>query len=123
MMKCGEIKMMKCVATCPELDHDNSPHCTCRSQSEMDDMYERYPDGCPVGNIPVWEEMRGDTMEQKALETLQGLLCDINPVEISSHFADDTLFSWLGAWRSGAEKLVALLLENEKCKASFADKK
>ena len=41
-------------------DHDNSPHCTCRSQSEIDGMHERYPDGCPVGNIPVWEEMRGD---------------------------------------------------------------
>jgi hypothetical protein len=59
--KGSEIKMMKCVATCPELDYDNSSHCTCRSQSEIDDMYERYPDGCPVGNIPVWEEMRGDT--------------------------------------------------------------
>ena len=62
-------------------------------------------------------------MEQKALEELQGLLCDINPVEISSHFADDSLFSWLGAWRSRAEMLVTFLLENEKSKLSSADKK
>lgn len=55
-------------------------------------------------------------MEQKMLEELQGLLCDINPVEISSHFADDTLFSWLGAWRSRAEMLVAFLLASEKSK-------
>lgn len=55
-------------------------------------------------------------MEQKILEELQDLLCDINPVEISSHFADDTLFSWLGAWRSRAEMLVAYLVARAKSK-------
>lgn len=52
--------MMRCVAKCPELDYDNSPHCICRSQSEISNMDERYPDGCPAGNIPIWEEVGND---------------------------------------------------------------
>lgn len=55
-------------------------------------------------------------MENEALKELQGLLYDINPAEISSHFEDDTLFSWLGSWRARAESLVAFLLENERSK-------
>ena len=42
-----------CVQKCPELDFDNSSHC------KTDDIYswnERYTDGCPVGNYPIWEK-------------------------------------------------------------------
>lgn len=60
-------------------------------------------------------------MEQKMLEELQGLLYDINPVEILSHFYDGTLVSWLMNWKMKAGMLVAFLLENEKCKSSEED--
>lgn len=55
--KGGEGEMMRCIANCPELDYDNSRHCTRCSQTEIDYMYEVYPDGCPVGNNPIWEEV------------------------------------------------------------------
>lgn len=57
-------------------------------------------------------------MEQKMLEELQGLLDDINPVEIVSHILDGTLLSWLSSWKMKAGMLVAFLLENEKSKLS-----
>lgn len=60
-------------------------------------------------------------MEQKRLEELQGLLADINPVEIVSHILDGTLLSWLSTWKTQAGMLVAFLLENEKCKSSEED--
>lgn len=60
-------------------------------------------------------------MEQKMLEELQGLLADINPVEIVSHILDGTLLSWLCEWKMKAGMLVAFLLENEKSKLSEKD--
>lgn len=60
-------------------------------------------------------------MEQKMLEELQGLLYDINPVEIVSHILDGTLLSWLSSWKMKAGMLVAFLLENEKSKLSEKD--
>lgn len=41
-----------CVQKCPELDLDHEPHCTTISPATV---YEDC-DGCPVGNIPKWEE-------------------------------------------------------------------
>lgn len=60
-------------------------------------------------------------MEQKMLEELEGLLADINPVEIVSHILDGTLLSWLSSWKMKAGMLVAFLLENEKSKLSEKD--
>lgn len=60
-------------------------------------------------------------MEQKMLEELQGLLCDINPNEIVSHIFDGTLIPWLSSWKMKAGMLVAFLLENEKSKLSEKD--
>lgn len=57
-------------------------------------------------------------MEQKMLEELEGLIANINPVEIVSHILDGTLLSWLSSWKMNAGMLVAFLLENEKCKLS-----
>lgn len=42
-----------CVQKCTELDCDHSSHCT---TVDIDSWNERYPDGCPVGNYPIWEE-------------------------------------------------------------------
>ncbi len=55
-------------------------------------------------------------MEEKMLTELEGLLADINPVEIVSHILDGTLLSWLSAWKMKAGMLVAFLLENERSK-------
>lgn len=41
-----------CTAKCPELDYDNSKHCSC---SNPEYFYNKYPDGCPCGNFPKWE--------------------------------------------------------------------
>ena len=60
-------------------------------------------------------------MERKMLEELDGLLCDINPMEIVSHILDGTLLSWLSSWKMKAGMLVAFLLENEKSKLSEKD--
>lgn len=48
--------MFKCIAKCPELDQDNSKHCICKTKADIEYMDERYPDGCPVGNTPIWQE-------------------------------------------------------------------
>ena len=45
--------MFSCVAKCPELDVDGVTHCTCHDPEEM---YERWVDGCPVGNTPKFVE-------------------------------------------------------------------
>ncbi len=45
--------MFRCVAKCPELDVDGVTHCTCNDPEEM---YERWVDGCPVGNSPKFVE-------------------------------------------------------------------
>lgn len=55
-------------------------------------------------------------MEQKMLEEFEGLLADINPAEIVSHFYDGTLVSWLMNWKMKVGMLVAFLIENEKSK-------
>ncbi|GHU35494.1 hypothetical protein FACS1894105_04330 [Clostridia bacterium] len=46
---------LRCIAKCPELDDINSFHCTRCSQEHIYDMEERYPEGCPAGNMPIWE--------------------------------------------------------------------
>ena len=43
-----------CIASCYELDYDNSMHCHCK---DFENWYERYPDGCPCGNNPIWVNM------------------------------------------------------------------
>lgn len=46
----------------------------------------------------------------------QGLLEDINRVEIVSHLLDGTLLSWLNNWKMRMGMLLAFLIENERCK-------
>ena len=44
--------MYECIAKCPELDYDGTPHCRC---SDLDEIDNRYPDGCPCGNRLEWK--------------------------------------------------------------------
>lgn len=44
------------VKVCPECDSEGY-RCKCY---DLDSQYERYPDGCPCGNEPQWEEEQGD---------------------------------------------------------------
>ena len=55
-------------------------------------------------------------MEKKILREMQGLLEDINRVEIVSHLLDGTLLSWLNNWKLRMGMLLAFLIENERCK-------
>lgn len=55
-------------------------------------------------------------MEKKILTEMEGLLADINPVEIASHLFDGTLLSWLSSWKMQMGILLAFLIENERCK-------
>jgi hypothetical protein len=60
-------------------------------------------------------------MEMKMLTELEGMLEDINPVEITSHILDGTLMPWLASWKMKSRMLVAFLLENEKARLSEKD--
>lgn len=60
-------------------------------------------------------------MEMKMLTELEGMLEDINPVEITSHILDGMLMSWLASWKMKSQMLVAFLLENEKARLSEKD--
>ena len=60
-------------------------------------------------------------MEMKMLTELEGMLEDINPVEITSHILDGKLMSWLASWKMKSQMLVAFLLENEKARLSEKD--
>lgn len=51
----------KCTAKCPELDIDNAPHCHC---FDLNFEYEMYPDGCPCGNIPIWEPIEKEAEDE-----------------------------------------------------------
>lgn len=55
-------------------------------------------------------------MEKKILTEMEGLLADINRVEIIAHLVDGTLFSWLNGWKMRMGILLAFLIENERCK-------
>lgn len=55
-------------------------------------------------------------VEKKILTEMEGLLADINRVEIVSHLVDGTLFSWLNGWKMRMGMLLAFLIENERCK-------
>lgn len=55
-------------------------------------------------------------MEKKILAEMDGLLADINRVEIISHLLDGTLLSWLSSWKMRMGMLLAFLIENERCK-------
>lgn len=48
-----EVHMYRCVAKCLELDCNNITHC---KAVNLDEVYERWPDGCPCGNDPKWVE-------------------------------------------------------------------
>lgn len=50
------------------------------------------------------------------MREMQGLLEDINRVEIVSHLLDGTLLSWLSSWKMRMGMLLAFLIENERCK-------
>lgn len=58
----------------------------------------------------------GYSTEKKILTEMEGLLADINRVEIIAHLVDGTLFSWLNGWKMRMGMLLAFLIENEKCK-------
>ena len=55
-------------------------------------------------------------MEKKILREMQGLLEDINRVEIVSHLIDGTLLSWFSNWKMQMGILLAFLIENERRK-------
>lgn len=53
-------------------------------------------------------------VESKILTQMQGLLEDINRVEIVSHLLDSTLLSWLGSWKMRMGMLLAFSIEAQK---------
>lgn len=48
------LKKYVCIAKCPELDYGNDPHCVTMNR---EDFCDKYVGSCPVGNVPVWEEV------------------------------------------------------------------
>lgn len=56
--------MYICTARCPELDLEDSKHCTIDDPVEM---YERYVNGCPCGNEPTWERL-SESSEKSTVE-------------------------------------------------------
>jgi hypothetical protein len=69
--------MKICVQKCEELDWDNSRHCVCRSEADMEYRNEHYPDGCPCGNTPLWKEVTqsfidGEWVESNLVQEMLG---------------------------------------------------
>lgn len=51
-------------------------------------------------------------MEKEILREMQGLLEDINPIEITSHVMDGNLRQWLIAWKTRMSMLLQYLIES-----------
>lgn len=64
----------------------------------------------------IYDEDWSDEGGEEILREMQGLLEDINRVEIVSHLLDGTLLSWLNNWKMRMGMLLAFLIENERCK-------
>lgn len=45
-----------CTAECGELDFFHEKHCTTTNLNNIDEVW---PDGCPCGNTPIWIEVDG----------------------------------------------------------------
>ena len=51
------MKKFICVSKCPELDRDNSKHCT-DTEENINYKKDMCKDYCPCGNIANWKEIK-----------------------------------------------------------------
>lgn len=77
---------------------------------DRDSFVEATGVDCPCRRVGVTKA------EKKILREMQGLLVDINRVEIVSHLLDGTLLSWLSNWKMRMGMLLEFLIENGRCK-------